>query len=79
MRTLALLASLLALGACQTLPAVVLSGGDTFEIRYDAGAQSSADADARARQYCNGDAEFVSEQTKYDGFAYRTYRCAGGR
>jgi hypothetical protein len=75
-RTLAILA-LLALAACQTLPAVVVTGGDTFDVRYDAAAHTTAQADAKANQYCGGTATFVSAETRYDGFAYRTYRCAG--
>ncbi|WP_135210059.1 hypothetical protein [Vitreimonas flagellata] len=78
MRVALALASLAALGACQTLPAVVVTGGDTFDVRYDAAVQSEAQVDARANEYCGRSAAtFVSAATRYDGFAYRTYRCAG--
>jgi hypothetical protein len=77
MRTLAALVALAALGACQTLPAVVVTGGETFDVRYDAAMQTPEQAEARAQQHCGGPATFVSSETRYDGFAYRTYRCAG--
>ena len=66
----------MALAACQTLPAVVITGGDTFDVRYDAAAQTAAQADAKANEHCRGASAFVSEQTRFDGFSYRTYRCA---
>ena len=77
MRRLALLSVLVLVAACQTLPAVVVTGGDTFDVRYDAGAQTVAEADAKATQHCGGAATFVSAETRYDGFVYRTYRCSG--
>jgi hypothetical protein len=67
----------LALAGCETLPAVVISGGDTFDVRYDAAAHTPAQADAKAREHCGGAAELVSQETRFDGFAYRTYRCVG--
>ncbi|MBN8606954.1 MAG: hypothetical protein J0L81_08545 [Caulobacterales bacterium] len=78
MRGLAL-TILFALGACATtLPQVVEREGDMFDVRFDAAVQTQAEADARANSYCeNGAAGFVSQQTGFDGFAYRTYRCAG--
>ena len=71
--------ALAALAACQSLPAIVVTGGDTFEVRYDQQMQSEAQADAKARQHCGGPASFISGETRYDGFAYRTYRCGGGQ
>lgn len=76
MKQLVVLSALALLAACQTLPAVVVTGGDTFDVRYDASAQTVTEADAKANQYCGGPATFVSAETRYDGFAYRTYRCS---
>jgi hypothetical protein len=77
MRQLALIA-LLALAACATqLPQIVEREGDTFDVRYDAAVQTQAVVDAKANSHCdNGAAGYVSQQTGFDGFAYRTYRCA---
>lgn len=71
-------AAAVALTACATsLPQVIVRDGDVFDVRYDAGAQTVADADAKANAHCaNGAAGFVSQETRFDGFAYRTYRCA---
>ena len=77
MRMALVILALTTLAACQTLPAVVVTGGDTFEVRYDDASQTAEQADARANQYCGGAATFISGETRYDGFAYRTYRCAG--
>lgn len=77
MRTLAPILALLALAACQSLPHVVVTGGDTFDVRYDSETQSADEADARAERHCGAAAELVSEEIRFDGFAYRTYRCAG--
>ena len=70
--------ALFALGACATaLPQVVSGEGDTFAVRYDAAAQTQAEVDAVANAHCaNGAAGYVSQDTRFDGFAYRTYRCA---
>jgi hypothetical protein len=39
--------------------------------------QTQAEVDAKANSHCsNGAAGYVSQQTGFDGFAYRTYRCA---
>jgi hypothetical protein len=39
--------------------------------------QTQAEVDAKANTHCeNGAAGYVSQQTGFDGFAYRTYRCA---
>jgi hypothetical protein len=73
----AALSVLFLLGACQTLPAVVVTGGETFDVRFDAAVQTAADADAKASQHCGGPAVFVSAETRFDGFSYRTYRCSG--
>jgi len=71
-------AMFIALGvtACATaLPAAIATGPGTVDIRYDQ--QRQTDADAAARAHCGGGASFVSGETRFDGFAYRTYRCAG--
>jgi hypothetical protein len=75
---MAALAALTALGACATaLPQVVERDGDTFDVRYDPAVQSQAEVDAKANAHCsNGAAGYVSQQTGFDGLAYRTYRCA---
>jgi hypothetical protein len=80
MRSLAL-ALMLALVACATqLPQIVEREGDTFDVRYDAAVQSEAEIDAKANTHCaNGAAGYVSQQTGFDGFAYRTYRCVTRR
>ncbi|MGD9980359.1 MAG: hypothetical protein AB7H66_02165 [Hyphomonadaceae bacterium] len=72
------LAALTALGACATpLPQVVEREGDTFDVRYDPAAQTAAEADEKANVHCSsGAAGYVSQQTGFDGFTYRTYRCA---
>ena len=78
MRVALALGSLAALSACQTLPAVIVIGGDTFDVRYDAAVQTEAEVDAKANEHCGtSTANFVSAANRYDGFAYRTYRCAG--
>ncbi len=77
MRGVLTLLALTALTACQTLPAVVPGEGGRFDVRYDAAQQSVAEVDARARIYCGGAADFISGETRFDGFAYRTYRCVG--
>jgi hypothetical protein len=77
MRVLALLAAI-ALSACATsLPQIVERDGDIFDVRYDAAVQTQAEVDAKANTHCdNGAAGYVSQQTGFDGLAYRTYRCA---
>jgi len=78
MRGAVILLALVALAACQTLPAVIPgAAGGAFDVRYDAAQQSIGEVDARARTYCNGGADFISGETRFDGFAYRTYRCVG--
>jgi hypothetical protein len=79
MKILAAVSALLLLSACATtLPQIVLSGGDTFAVRYDGRTQSVEEADVKANQHCaTSAAVFVSAETRYDGLAYRTYRCAG--
>ena len=77
MRAALILVALVALSACQTLPAVVPGADGYFDIRYDAAQQQIGEVDARARVYCGGGAEFISGETRFDGFAYRTYRCVG--
>ncbi|MEZ6021864.1 MAG: hypothetical protein R3C16_00175 [Hyphomonadaceae bacterium] len=74
----AILSVAIALGACvSTLPQVVEQPGDIFDVRYDAAGQTQAEVDAVANAHCsNGAAGFVSQETRFDGFAYRTYRCA---
>ncbi len=75
---LLLASAMLALGACATpLPNVVEREGDIFDVRFDAAVQTQAEVDAVANAHCpNGAAGYVSQQTGFDGFAYRTYRCA---
>jgi len=75
---MAALAALLALAACATtLPQIVEREGDIFDVRYDAAVQTQLEVDAAANAHCaNGAAGYVSQQTGFDGFAYRTYRCA---
>jgi putative hemolysin len=77
MRALATLAAI-ALTACATpLPQIVERAGDIFDVRYDPAAQTQAEVDAKANTHCaNGAAGYVSQQTGFDGLAYRTYRCA---
>ncbi len=77
MRTFSIL-TMIALTACATtLPQVVERGGDTFDVRYDAAIHTQAEVDAKANAHCeNGAAGYVSQQTGFDGLAYRTYRCA---
>ncbi len=77
MRAVAALLALMALGACQTLPAVIAGSNGAFDVRYDAAQQTVGVVDARANAYCNGAATFISGETRFDGFAYRTYRCVG--
>mgnify|MGYP001351123363 CR=1 FL=1 len=74
----AALAVIFALGACaSTLPHVVEREGDTFDVRYDAAVQAVADVNAAANGHCLGTgALYLSQKTGFDGFAYRTYRCA---
>jgi len=75
MRMLAASAAFALAGCAASLPQVVVTGAETFQVRYDAAVQSAAEADAKAARHCGGAAEFVSAETRYDGFAYRTYRC----
>jgi len=72
------LTALVALAACATtLPQVVERRGDTFDVRYDAAVQTLEQVNAVASAHCaNGAAGYVSQETRFDGFAYRTYRCA---
>lgn len=73
----ALALSALLLSACATaLPQIVPGEGGAFAVRYDQTAHTVAEADAAANVNCaNGGAEYVSQETRFDGFAYRTYRC----
>ena len=70
-----LLAAAVALSACSTLPQVIVTGPETFDVRFDQGATSSEEADARAATLCNGPPQFVSSAVKFDGLTYRSYRC----
>jgi hypothetical protein len=79
LRNAALAASLVGLAACQTLPAVVAEQGGRFSIRYDAKATTVAQADARAAQQCGAPAQYLSQETRFDGFQYRTYRCGSAK
>jgi hypothetical protein len=75
---MAALALFATLGGCATaLPQVVEREGDSFDVRYDAAVHTLAEVDAKANAHCaNGAAGYVSQQTGFDGLAYRTYRCA---
>lgn len=66
------------LGACATpLPQVIMRDGNLFDVRYDAAVQTTDQVNAVANAHCtNGAAGYVSQETRFDGFAYRTYRCA---
>ncbi|MGD9813935.1 MAG: hypothetical protein AB7Q23_07700 [Hyphomonadaceae bacterium] len=69
--------ALVTLAACATaLPQVVERPGDTFDVRFDAAVQTLEQVNALANAHCpGGAAEFVAQETRFDGFAYRTYRC----
>jgi len=69
-----LAAALLALGGCQTLPQVIATGADTFDVRY-AAPTTIAEVDARAAAICANAPQLVGSGTRYDGFTYRSYRC----
>jgi hypothetical protein len=73
----ALVGCVMLLSACATaLPQIVEREGDTFDVRYDAGVQTQTEVDARAATHCEAAAAtYVSQQTGFDGLAYRTYRC----
>jgi len=78
MRKLLVTAALLALAACATtLPQVIEGPGDLFDVRFEAGEQTREDADVKANAHCPGAVSYVSEETRFDGFVYRTYNCAG--
>ena len=76
----ALISSAIALSACATALPQIVPGEphtDTFAVRYDQNLQTQAEVDAAANANCaNGAAGYVSQETRFDGFAYRTYRCA---
>jgi hypothetical protein len=77
MRGLALTV-LFALGACATtLPQVVVTGGETFDVRYDSHVQLPAEADRIADGHCGAQriASFESERVGFEDLSYRTYRC----
>ncbi len=77
MRRAFVLLAVIAVAACQTLPQVVVRNDDLFDVRYDATAQTEAEADAKAGAHCmDRPAVFVSQETRFDGLAYRTYACA---
>ena len=76
MRMALALASLAALGGCATsLPQVIVTGGATFDVRYDSHVQTTMDADRLADQHCAGPAAFESERVGFENLSYRTYRC----
>ena len=80
MRVALALASLAALGACATsLPQVVVTGGETFDVRYDAQVHTTMDADRIADTHCGAQriASFESERVGFENLSYRTYRCRG--
>ena len=65
----------LGLAACASLPQVIPTGTDTFDIRYDNLKTSPDQADAAAHQRCPN-AQLVSGNIGSDGLSYRSYRCA---
>ena len=69
-----LITALFALGACQTLPQVIATGADTFDVRY-AAPTTIAEVDARAAAICANAPQLLGSGTRFDGFAYRSYRC----
>ncbi|MGE0595182.1 MAG: hypothetical protein AB7P07_02350 [Hyphomonadaceae bacterium] len=74
MRTL-LLSALAALSACATpLPQIVVRGSHDFDIRYDNTVSNAPAIDEQAQARCPG-AVLTGEGQRYDGFAYRSYRC----
>ena len=68
-------AALLGLAACQTLPEVITTGRDTFDVRYDGSKSNAAEVDVRAAQICAGPPLLTGSGTRFDGFAFRSYRC----
>jgi hypothetical protein len=70
--------AVLALSSCATpLPHVVDEPGDVFSVRYDPNVQTLDQVNALANAHCaNGAAGYVSQETRFDGFTYRTSRCA---
>jgi hypothetical protein len=78
MKRMAALA-LLSLNGCATpLPQVVpRHDSELFDVRYDPRAQGVDQVDAVANAHCqSGGAANVGHETRFDGFSYRTYRCA---
>jgi hypothetical protein len=76
----AVLAFAAVLSACATaLPQVVPRHDSAlFDVRYDARAQGVDQVDAAANAHCgHGAASYVGQENRFDGFTYRTYRCAG--
>lgn len=72
--------ALFALSACATaLPQVVPRHDSAlFDVRYDARVQGVDQVDAAANAHCEGAAaSYVGQENRFDGFTYRTYRCAG--
>ncbi len=69
----------LLLVGCQTMPEVVNSTGDTFEIRYDPMLSDVQEVDELANRRCSGFAEFVTGRARVDTMKFRTYRCVDNK
>jgi hypothetical protein len=77
----ALILTLAALAtSCATaLPQVVPNSDGSFAVRFAQESVPFDQVDAQARTHCNGAIpQFVGQETRFDGFAYRTYRCPAG-
>ena len=66
--------SALTLSACQTLPQVIATGPQTFDVRYAQGTPV-ADVDARAAAVCSDTPALVGSGQRFDGFQFRSYHC----
>jgi hypothetical protein len=77
----ALILALAALVAsCATaLPQIVPNSDGSFAVRFDHDSVPFDQVDAQARARCSGVIpQFVGQETRFDGFTYRTYRCPTG-
>ncbi|MDX2277076.1 MAG: hypothetical protein NW206_16640 [Hyphomonadaceae bacterium] len=76
---LILVLAALAASCATALPQVVPNSDGSFAVRFDQNVVTLDQVDAQARIHCNGAiAQFVAQETRFDGFAYRTYRCPAG-
>jgi hypothetical protein len=80
MRSALILALAVLAASCATaLPQVVRNSDGSFAVRFDQASVPFDRVDAQARTQCNGAIpQFVGQETRFDGFAYRTYRCPAG-